>query len=282
MSTPLELYESEEARNEYTDEAVLAILALFLLWAQNIEQKTARFERLPQALQEQEYRIFERELLAESRELTEKAEQIIRQAMQDTAEAVEAEANRLNTLLIGTGLAASLAPSVVNSLTAGTAYHTDWNLTAALRSHQTQTQRTLQQIIAGARSQGMSLADTAHLVAQYLNPSRKTPSLFGTNGNRLYPPQAPANLQRLARTLVDHSYQQSLFQSWTYMPRIVGYMWIAAGAHPCPACQAKDGTIYSKYTWDFDHPNGQCIMRPITAAEVNPAIIQQWNQRTNN
>lgn len=275
------LNESTEARDDYTDEAVLAILALYATWAKSIARRESRYSRLYSdniTLREQAYRQLERELIAEHRELTLQAEALIEQAMQDTEAAIEEETNRMLTALgiAGAGIAGA---HIASRIATGAAYGSTWNLTQSLWDNHTDTSRTIQQIIAGARAQNLPPGETARLLAQYASGNAKQHTFLGANGSRLYPKQAGYSITRLARTLINHVYQASLFSLFETTPYIVGYMWIAAGSHPCPACLAKDGTIYRTYTWDFDHPNGQCIMRPIMSNEVSRGTIAAWNSQ---
>ena len=64
--------------------------------------------------------------------------------------------------------------------------------------------------------------------------------------------------QRLARTALQHAYQQTLVALTKDNPFVSGYIWHADGANACQLCMDRDGRFYTPSELPLDHPNGQC------------------------
>lgn len=64
--------------------------------------------------------------------------------------------------------------------------------------------------------------------------------------------------QRLARTMLQHSYEQTLVALTKDNPFVKGYIWHVDGANSCELCMERDGQFYTAESLPLDHPNGQC------------------------
>lgn len=119
-------------------------------------------------------------------------------------------------------------------------------------------------------SKGIVLNYTADEIARqlerYLNPTKLSGSLFqkytDANGKTFYMHlknrQPDWRAQRLARTVLQHAYQQSLVLTTKDNPFVTGYIWHSNGANACPICIDRDGQFYKASELPLDHPNGQC------------------------
>ncbi|MEE1301474.1 MAG: ADP-ribosyltransferase, partial [Bacteroidales bacterium] len=83
--------------------------------------------------------------------------------------------------------------------------------------------------------------------------------------------------QRLARTLVQHGYQQSFVATTQKNPFITEYIWRSNGSRVCELCLARDGKHYKKDELELDHPNGMCTMEPVVADDMVDQLANWFN-----
>lgn len=92
--------------------------------------------------------------------------------------------------------------------------------------------------------------------------------------------------ERLARTTINHSYQNATIQSTQDNPFIEGIRWESAMQHgrTCEECMDRDGVVYPKDEVPLDHPNGMCTMIPEipkSLAEIGSEIGRWVNGEEN-
>ena len=92
---------------------------------------------------------------------------------------------------------------------------------------------------------------------------------MGPDKVKIFKKQVDYNAQRLARTLVQHAYQQSIVEVTLNNPFITSYMWISNGSRACEKCIEMDGNIYEKDQLPLDHPNGMCIIEMVVKPTMN-------------
>ena len=153
--------------------------------------------------------------------------------------------------------------SVVQNLVTGNVYKGGWNLSKAIWGNNEQVMKDLYEVVAAGVAQNMSTYDIAKLMEQYIDPSSIKPwNLKSPDGKPIFKKKVDYNAQRLARTLVQHTYQQS-FQAVTKdNPFIHDYVWNANGSRVCELCKKRDGKHFPKDRLPLDHPNGMCTMVP--------------------
>lgn len=134
-------------------------------------------------------------------------------------------------------------------------------------------------IIAKGIAEGRSLNDIAKDLEKYINPSVRNDwrvvSVKNPDGTvTIYKIQnhtVDYRAQRLARTSIQHAYQQAMIALTKDNPFVNGYIWHANGGHPCSLCLDRDGEIYKADEVPLDHPNGQCSMEP----NLNYGLIEE-------
>jgi SPP1 gp7 family putative phage head morphogenesis protein len=110
---------------------------------------------------------------------------------------------------------------------------------------------------------------------RWINPDKAKPwNLRNAQGRLIYPRSVDYNAQRLARTMVQHSYQQSFVESTKNNDLIESYRWIANGSRVCPICEERNGQIFQKDELPLDHPNGMCVWEPV--------LVKDWKQQLAN
>ena len=64
------------------------------------------------------------------------------------------------------------------------------------------------------------------------------------------------NAQRLARTAVNHAFQQAQKRSCEKNPYVEGIRWISSNIHgrTCPICSDRDGEVFMVKDLPLDHP----------------------------
>ena len=165
----------------------------------------------------------------------------------------------------GLNAAFSYVPtSVVNSLVTGQVYGKpgSWNLSSAIWSANNKVQSEAYRIVAQGVAQNMPISEIAKSLSAYVNPEKKL-LWAGPNGTKIYGKAVDYSAQRLARTLVQHTYQQSFVAMTKDNPFVEEYIWIANGSSACPICAERDGKKYKKNELPLDHPNGMCVMDPV-------------------
>lgn len=173
----------------------------------------------------------------------------------------------------GLNAAFSYVPtSVVNSLVTGQVYGKpgSWSLSSAIWSSNQKVQSTAYKIVAQGIAQQMPIAEIAKSLAAYVDPSKKL-MWQGPQGMKIYGKSVDYASQRLARTLVQHTYQQSFVALTKKNPFVVEYIWIANGSRVCPICSDRDGAHFTKETLPLDHPNGMCTMEP----DIDPKMVDK-------
>ena len=137
-------------------------------------------------------------------------------------------------------------------------------------------------IIAKGLAQGRSLNDIAKELERYLTPGLKNEWKIVTVKNadgttsvyKISNSKVDYRAQRLARTVIQHAYQQTLIALTKDNPFVNGYIWHADGGHPCALCLDRDNQFYLAGDVPLDHPNGQCSLEPSLDKELISKSIE--------
>lgn len=135
-------------------------------------------------------------------------------------------------------------------------------------------EKDIYNIIAKGIALNKDMYEIAKDIEKYVDPNRRLPwsnIIKDKDGNVIRFPvgnrKVDYNAIRLVRTTIQHTYQEVLVEMTRDNPFVEGYLWIAAGGHPCPLCLDRDGTIYQASNLPYDHPNGMCEIEPIVDKE---------------
>lgn len=129
--------------------------------------------------------------------------------------------------------------------------------------------KNIDYIIAEGIANKKSVYEIAKDLEIYVNPkSRKT-----WNWLKVYPnanKKIDYNAQRLARTSINHAFQQAQKRSCKRNPFVTGIQWITSNSHrTCELCNSRDGVIYKINDLPLDHPNGMCTTVPVLEKELD-------------
>lgn len=125
-------------------------------------------------------------------------------------------------------------------------------------------------IIAKGLAEGKSLNEIAKELERYINPDMrnewKIVKVTNPDGTvtvyQIHNDKPDWKAQRLARTSIQHAYQQAMIALTRDNPFVNGYIWHADGGHPCLLCLDRDNQFYHADEVPLDHPNGQCSLEP--------------------
>jgi hypothetical protein len=175
---------------------------------------------------------------------------------------------------------------IVRNIITGQIYDSGWSLSKRIWSDNEDTMKTAYQIVAGGMAQNKSIYEIAKDLESYVEPGAKKPwNLTMKDGRKIYPKQVDYNAQRLARTLVQHGYQQSFKATTEKNPFIEAYKWNANGSRVCDLCMERETTnihglgpgIYPKNQMSMDHPNGMCTMEPVVVDNLVDQLADWFN-----
>ena len=166
----------------------------------------------------------------------------------------------------------------VERLVTGQIYKSGWSLSKRIWGDNEQTLKDIYQVMAKGIAEQKPIYDIAKDLESYVRPNARLPwNLRMADGVRIYKKQIDYNAQRLARTLVQHSYQQSFISTTKDNPFILDYVWRANGSRVCELCMSRDGMHYKKDDLPMDHPNGMCVMEPTIDKDMNEKLADWFN-----
>lgn len=166
----------------------------------------------------------------------------------------------------------------VERLVTGQIYKSGWSLSKRIWGDNEQTLKDIYQVMAKGIAEQKPIYDIAKDLESYVRPNVRLPwNLRMADGVRIYKKQVDYNAQRLARTLVQHSYQQSFISTTKDNPFILDYVWRANGSRVCELCMSRDGVHYKKDDLPMDHPNGMCVMEPSIDKDMNEKLADWFN-----
>lgn len=173
-----------------------------------------------------------------------------------------------NEVMRGAGLIIKGAYSYVPhqqvvKIASGQLYEGKWSLSHSIWKNGLRTQSDIQNVVAKGLAENRPVYDIAKDLEKYVDPSARKP----WDWNKVYPgtaKQVDYNAQRLARTMIQHSYQACMVESQRYNPFCKGIVWHSVGLHgrTCETCLDRDGNVFPVKDLPLDHPNGLCYFEP--------------------
>lgn len=273
--------DSEKARDAITVSQNKEIAKLYEDWAREIEEKERYYRNKTTSssfFSERQAKELKKSLRQQSQEISNELYKNIKKNVKTVADAVVKDNVKwLESLgFSGKGLSAafsSVPDDIVRMLVTGQIYKGGWNLSSRIWGSNEKTLANLYKIVAQGMAENKPIYDIAKELGKYVSPSTAkswNPILKTKNTKtgqweykRIYRGKVDYNAQRLARTLVQHGYQQSFIAATKDNPFVLKYQWSANGSRVCPICQDRDGQLYDKNDLPMDHPNGMCTMVPI-------------------
>ena len=283
---PYDFMYVEKQKVQLTNAELKSIGKLYEQWAKNIEKEwgSKATKSQPAADKKLQMMKLRTALKREADYISEQVEKSIRtNTYVMSNHVVDAMYENLKNLGINSkALRASMASiphNVVENIVSGSIYGGgagNWRLSKAIWGDNSQTLSNLYKIVGGGIAQNKSIYEIANELSKYVNPrAAKQWNLKDAKGVSIYPKKVEYSAQRLARTLSQHAYQQSIVQTTLKNPMVLGIRWRANGPRVCDICKARDSQVYPKDELPLDHPNGMCVMEPIYL-EDSDQMIAKW------
>ena len=234
-------------------------------------------------MSERYYKELQKQLRATSQEISNEVYSKIKKNMYTVADAVVADnvkwLQSFGFSADGLNAAFSYVPDeIVRNLITGQIYDSGWSLSARIWGDNEQTLKDIYQVMAKGLAENKPIYQIAKDLEKYVRPSAQLPwNLRAADGVKIYKKQVDYNAQRLARTLVQHGYQQSFVATTQKNPFILEYIWRSNGSRVCELCKARDGKHYKKDELELDHPNGMCTMEPVVADDMVDQLANWFN-----
>lgn len=286
VGNPLIFKDSEAAKLAIMDSQKKEIAALYESWADEIGERAKYYSHKSTAsapLSERYYRELQKQLRETSQQVSNEVYGIIKNNTYTVADAVVADnvkwLEQFGFSAKGLNAAFSYVPdSVVRNLFTGQIYDSGWSLSSRIWGDNENTLKEIYKVMAGGLAQQKPIYEIAKDLEKYVRPSAAKPwNLAAPDGRKIYPKQIDYNAQRLARTLVQHGYQQSFVATTQKNPFITEYIWRSNGSRVCDLCKARDGVHYKKNELPLDHPNGMCTMEPAIAEGMIDQLADWFN-----
>ena len=260
--------DAAKARNSITKRQKKEIKKFYEDVAKDLEKEMERLKSIDtvsSSLQQQRIRDLQKSLNKSIENVGKQVEQNIKEGILDVSKATCKAAIKVAKgygFTVGKAYA-SVPDSVVRKLITGKVYDSGWSLSNRIWNMNKTTQKDIYKIVAAGIAENKSAYDIAKDLEEYVNPNKKKPwNLKMKDGKKIYKKQVDYSAQRLARTLTQHAYQQSMLEVTKNNPWLKNYIWNANGSRACPLCRSRDGNRYDIKDLPMDHPNGMCVIEP--------------------
>lgn len=262
------------------------IAKLYEDWADEIGERAKYYSHKSNAsapVSERYYKELQKQLRQTSQEVSNEIYKKIKSNIYTVADAVVSDnvkwLESFGFSSEGLNAAFSYVPhEIVQNLITGQIYDSGWSLSSRIWGDNEQTLKDIYQVMAKGLAENKPIYEIAKDLESYVRPSAKLPwNLRMADGKKIYKKQVDYNAQRLARTLVQHGYQQSFIATTQKNPFITEYIWRSNGSRVCDLCKARDGVHYKKNELPMDHPNGMCTMESVVADDMIDQLADWFN-----
>lgn len=286
MANKLVFKDAEEAKKSIMVEQQKEIAKLYEDWADDIAKQAEYYSHKFTSsafVSERYYKQLRRQLRKTSEQVSNEIYNKIKSNMYLISdEVVKSNVKWLKSFGFseeGLNAAFSYVPKdTVERLVTGQIYKSGWSLSKRIWGDNEQTLKDIYQVMAKGIAEQKPIYDIAKDLESYVRPNARLPwNLRMADGVRIYKKQVDYNAQRLARTLVQHSYQQSFISTTKDNPFVLDYVWRANGSRVCELCMSRDGMHYKKDDLPMDHPNGMCVMEPNIDKDMNKKLADWFN-----
>ena len=286
MPKQLFFQDAEKAKKNIMVKQQKEIAQLYEDWADDIGQRAKYYSHKTTSsapLSERYYKELKKQLQKTSDEVTREIYGKVKSNIYTVADAVVADnvkwLESFGFSPDGLNAAFSYVPhEIVQNLVTGQIYDSGWSLSSRIWGDNQQTLKDIYTVMAKGVAENKPIYYIAKELESYVRPSARLPwNLRMADGKKIYKKQVDYNAQRLARTLVQHGYQQSFLAVTQKNPFVTEYIWISNGSRVCELCKARDGKHYKKDELPLDHPNGMCTMSPVVVDDMVDQLANWFN-----
>ena len=151
-----------------------------------------------------------------------------------------------------------------NKVLKGLIYDDKLSMRERMRKYSNKFKIDIDTIIRRGIRNGYSSYDIAKQIEKYIDPKNKKP----WDWSKVYPGSQKVidyNAQRLARTTINHVWQEAVKESCRQNPLVTKIEWRSALIHgrTCQQCRDRHGNQYLIDDLPMDHPMGLCTMLPV-------------------
>ena len=271
------------------------IAKLYEDWADEIGERAKYYSHKSTAsapVSERYYKELQKQLRLTSQEVSNEIYKKIKSNIYTVADAVVSDnvkwLESFGFSSDGLNAAFSYVPhEIVQNLVTGQIYDSSWSLSAKIWGDNEETLKDAYRVMARGLAENKPIYQIAKDLEDYISPSAAKPwnpvlAMKNTKTGkieykRLYKRQVDYNAQRLARTLVQHGYQQSFIAVTQKNPFVTDYVWRSNGSRVCELCKSRDGKHYKKDELPMDHPNGMCTMEPVVVDDMVDQLADWFN-----
>lgn len=179
---------------------------------------------------------------------------------------------------------------IVREITSGKLYKGRWNLSSAIWGNSKKTLKDIDFIIAKGIAENRNVYDIAKDLESYVDPAVAKQWAW----SKVYPgtnKKIDYNAQRMARTMISHSYEESFVRVTKNNPFFESYRWLISNSdRVCPICigRAEDDNyglgagLYPKDALPLDHPNGMCTFETVRTKSYDEIVddLVNWANGT--
>lgn len=291
---------SKEERDKVTDERERKLYQSFENMRKQIDEQiqTMNFSTVSERVKRQQLEEIRHELQKQLQGYYNALEAGLKDDMVKVGESVLKESESFYTdLNMPIGMSITSFPvEIMNNVVNGSVYDEKWYLSRALWGDYTEKLDQINEVISNGIGLNLSSFEIAKQLEQYVDPAAMhpsktivTPCLQDPVSGKLYSKdyvnrhpekdwsgfkeknsyfrygKVDYNAQRLARTLINHAYQQNVVRQAKSNPFATGVKWLASGGERmCEICEERDGKIFSADDVPLDHPNGMCTFEVVT------------------
>lgn len=293
MTKNVRFGKAEGRRTEITKNQRKEIRDMYLKLAEEARMRAeelSHLENISSVIREQYLKELADELSEKAKQISTSIESKVVQNMKAVSmEVVKENQDWLLSVGIRISGAFSYVPNdVVELLVSGKLYKGNWTFSKAIWKDSEKISADLYSIVARGVANQKSTYEIAKDLERYVNPrARKSWSW-----SKVYPntrKKIDYNAQRLARTLIQHSYQESFVRTTKNNPFFESYKWLISNSdRVCPICQDRATLdsyglgpgMFPKNSLPMDHPNGMCswvIVKSKSLQEVSNDLANWVN-----
>lgn len=286
MAKSLVFKNADAAKNAIMASQKKEIAALYKNWADEIGERAKYYSHKSTAsapVSERYYKELKKQLRATSQQVSNEVYKKIKNNIYTISDAVVKDnikwLESFGFNKDGLNAAFSYVPDeIVRNLITGQIYESGWSLSSRIWSDNELVLKDIYRIMAKGVAEQKPIYEIAKELEVYVNPNKKLPwNLIAPDGVKIYKKAVDYNAQRLARTLVQHGYQQSFIATTQKNPFITEYIWRSNGSRVCPLCLDRDGMHFKKDELPMDHPNGMCTMEPVVVDNMVDQLADWFN-----
>lgn len=263
-----------EARDSITKSQEREIRKLYNQWAREIREEAKSLSKIPGTIdQQRQLAQLYYQLRSASKQLTTEINSSVNKHVTYMGETVSRVNKKWLTSLGFTAESvdrkfSQVRDVAIRNILSGNLYQGGYNPSTRIWNIGDGNLKDMYTIISRGIAENQSLYDIAKQLEKYVNPDVRFPwrvqrwidASGRTHAGIIHNGQVDYNAQRLARTMIQHVYQQVLVGLTKDNPFVRGYIWHADGGHPCSLCIDRDGERFTAESIPLDHPNGQCTI----------------------